>query len=77
MECAYLVCIESRVIGAFKKKICRQAKTEREAFNIKTKGKNVMGNMTNKGQVFFELIEHPVVDELCSYVLGEIFCCHL
>eukprot|EP01050_Picozoa_sp_SAG11_P023880 SAG11_NODE_4931_length_1719_cov_1.133333_1_plen_69_part_00 len=29
-----------------------------------------MGNMTNKGAVFLELIEHPVVNELCGYVLG-------
>ena len=65
--------LNPELLERLRKKFDRQAKAEREAFNIKTKGKNVMGNMTNKGQVFLELIEHPVVDELCSYVLGRNF----
>jgi hypothetical protein len=31
------------------------------------------GALTNKGEVFLELIEHPVINELCGYVLGRSF----
>ena len=31
------------------------------------------GALTNKGQVFLDLIEHPVINELCGYVLGRSF----
>jgi ectoine hydroxylase-related dioxygenase (phytanoyl-CoA dioxygenase family) len=37
------------------------------------KGKNALGNLTNKGAVFLELIDHEVVNELCGYVLGRSF----
>ena len=37
------------------------------------RGKNGVGNLTNKGAVFLELVEHPVVNELVGYVLGRSF----
>ena len=37
------------------------------------RGKGGTSALTNKGAVFIELIEHPVINELCGYVLGRQF----
>ena len=64
------------LLARLREKLDRQAAAEAEAFGATKSGKVNLSSLVNKGAVFLELAEHPVVDELMGNLFGRNFLLH-